>query len=42
MEDLPNVHSVFICTGGGGLISGIATYMKAKNPAVTVCNKRLT
>ena len=36
MEDLPNVDSVFICNGGGGIISGIATYMKAKNPAVTI------
>ncbi len=36
LEDLPDVDSVFICVGGGGLISGIATYMKAKKPSVKV------
>ena len=42
LEDLQNVDSVFICVGGGGLIAGIATYMKAKKPSVkvnTACNK---
>jgi threonine dehydratase len=39
LEDLPGVDSVFICTGGGGLISGIATYMKTMKPSVKVLNE---
>ena len=42
LEDLPGVDSVFICTGGGGLISGIATYMKAMKPSVKVPNDPLS
>ena len=36
MEDLPNVDAVFVAVGGGGLISGIAAYMKSKNPHIKV------
>ena len=37
LEDLPNVDTVFVCCGGGGLVSGIATYMKAIKPHVKAC-----
>ncbi|XP_028407092.1 uncharacterized protein LOC114529471 [Dendronephthya gigantea] len=36
LEDLPAVDSVFISVGGGGLISGISTYMKAIKPSVKI------
>jgi threonine dehydratase len=36
MEDLPGVETVVVPIGGGGLISGIATAVKAKNPDVRV------
>lgn len=32
LEDLPAVDSVFVPVGGGGLISGIAGYLKQKKP----------
>ncbi|MHA1539065.1 MAG: pyridoxal-phosphate dependent enzyme [Alphaproteobacteria bacterium] len=36
LEDLPETD-MFICSiGGGGLISGIATYAKSKNPGINV------
>ncbi|XP_031559687.1 uncharacterized protein LOC116295871 [Actinia tenebrosa] len=35
-EDLPSVDVVFVAVGGGGLISGIATYFKAVKPDVKV------
>ncbi|XP_065063024.1 L-threonine ammonia-lyase-like [Rhopilema esculentum] len=36
LEDLPSVDAVFVSVGGGGLISGIATYMKNKNPDIKI------
>eukprot|EP00112_Aurelia_sp_Birch-Aquarium-sp1_P011185 Seg2356.2 transcript_id=Seg2356.2/GoldUCD/mRNA.D3Y31 product="L-threonine dehydratase catabolic TdcB" protein_id=Seg2356.2/GoldUCD/D3Y31 len=36
LEDLPDVDAVFVSVGGGGLISGIATYLKYKKPNVKV------
>ena len=36
MEDLPDVDTVVVPIGGGGLISGIATAVKGKNPDVRV------
>jgi threonine dehydratase len=36
MEDLPDLDSVVIPIGGGGLISGIATAIKAINPKVKI------
>jgi threonine dehydratase len=36
LDDLPKVDAVFVPVGGGGLISGIATAIKLKNPAVKI------
>jgi threonine dehydratase len=36
MDQLPNVDTVLVPTGGGGLISGIATAVKRANPNVRV------
>jgi threonine dehydratase len=36
LEDLPEVDVVFVPVGGGGLISGIATAIKLKKPAVRI------
>jgi len=36
LEDLPEVDVVFVPVGGGGLISGIATAIKLKKPAVKI------
>jgi len=36
LEDLPDVETVIVPLGGGGLISGVATAIKALNPAVRV------
>ena len=36
LEDLPDVETVFVPVGGGGLISGIATAIKLKNPSAKV------
>lgn len=35
-HDLPEVTTVIVPIGGGGLISGVATYLKAKNPSIRV------
>jgi len=35
-EDLPSVEKVFVPIGGGGLISGIASGLKAHNPSIRV------
>jgi threonine dehydratase len=35
-EDVPDLDAVFIGVGGGGLISGIATVLKAQKPGVKV------
>jgi threonine dehydratase len=36
LEDLPNVETVLVPVGGGGMISGIATAMKLSKPSVKV------
>ncbi len=36
MEQVPDVRTVLVPTGGGGLIAGIATAVKASHPHVTV------
>ena len=36
MEDLPDVQTILVPIGGGGLISGIATAVKSISPAVRV------
>ncbi|KAL9987298.1 hypothetical protein ACROYT_G001581 [Oculina patagonica] len=33
-EDLPDVDAVFVAVGGGGLIGGIAAYLKSVKPSV--------
>jgi len=32
----PNLDAVFVSVGGGGLISGVATYLKAHNPHIRI------
>lgn len=36
LHDLPNVDIIVVPAGGGGLLSGIATYVKAINPRIQV------
>ncbi len=36
LEQQPNLDAVFISVGGGGLIGGISTYLKAKNPDIQI------
>ncbi len=36
LADLPNVDVILVCIGGGGLISGIAGYLKHKNKKIKV------
>jgi threonine dehydratase len=36
MEKVPDVRTVVVCTGGGGLLAGVALAVKAMNPDVTV------
>ena len=36
VEDLPDVHTVVVPIGGGGLISGVSSAVKAVNPGVRV------
>ncbi|KAJ7365906.1 hypothetical protein OS493_002636 [Desmophyllum pertusum] len=36
LEDLPNVDAVFVSVGGGGLIVGIAAYLKSVKPSVKI------
>ena len=36
LRDLPSVDMIVVPAGGGGLISGIATYVKAINPRIQV------
>jgi len=36
LDDLPKVDAVFVPVGGGGLISGIATAIKLRKPAVKI------
>ena len=30
------IHSVFVCCGGGGMLAGVAAYIKALQPEVKV------
>ena len=36
LEQLPDVDAVFIAVGGGGLIGGVGSVLKAKNPNIKV------
>lgn len=36
LRQLPNLNAIFISVGGGGLIAGIASYLKAVNPKIEV------
>ena len=36
LRQLPDLEAVFISVGGGGLIAGIASYLKAVNPKIEV------
>ena len=42
LQDLPDVDAVFVAVGGGGLIGGIATYLKAVKPTVKVSRRPKT
>lgn len=35
-NQLPDIDAIFITVGGGGLISGVAHYLKSKNPLIKV------
>ncbi len=36
LEKIPDVKTVVVCTGGGGLLAGVALAIKSLNPEVTV------
>jgi len=36
LDDVPDVEAIVVCTGGGGLLAGIATAVKALRPEVRV------
>lgn len=36
LEQTPGIKRVFITVGGGGLISGVATYLKSQNPEIQI------
>ncbi len=36
LEQVPDVRTVLVCTGGGGLLGGVAAAVKAQRPDVTV------
>jgi threonine dehydratase len=36
LEQVPDVRTVLVCTGGGGLVGGIAAAVKGQRPDVTV------
>lgn len=42
LNDLPDVEVVVVCLGGGGLLSGIGTVLKAINPAIQVWGVQAT
>ncbi|MDN4593322.1 threonine ammonia-lyase [Polycladomyces subterraneus] len=42
LEDLPDVDTVIVCVGGGGLASGIGTVLKAVNPSIEVWGVQTT
>ncbi len=35
-EELPDVDAIFVCVGGGGLLAGIAAYIKSVKPQIKV------
>lgn len=37
LQQLPDLDAVFVSVGGGGLIGGIASYLKSVKPAVRIC-----
>lgn len=36
IDELPDVDAIFVCVGGGGLLAGIAAYVKAVNSDIKV------
>jgi threonine dehydratase len=42
LEDLPHVHNVIVPVGGGGLIAGIGSAIKAASPAIRVIGVQST
>ena len=40
-DSLPEVDAVFVPVGGGGLIGGIATYLKEANPSIKVSDENI-
>lgn len=36
LEKIPDVKTVVVCTGGGGLLAGVALAIKLQNPEITV------
>jgi len=36
LADMPDVENVLVCTGGGGLLAGVAVAIKSQNPKVRI------
>lgn len=36
LKKQPDIDVVFVCIGGGGLVSGVAAYLKAQNPNIKI------
>mmetsp|Transcript_34136 Transcript_34136/g.133623 ORF Transcript_34136/g.133623 Transcript_34136/m.133623 type:complete len:348 (-) Transcript_34136:426-1469(-) len=36
MQQLPKIDTVFVCVGGGGMIGGIASYLRKVSPGTTI------
>lgn len=36
LDELDDIDAIFVCVGGGGLLAGIATYVKAVKPEIKV------